>query len=150
MDQSSFEAMFVGIFVLIFVAAVSTTIFLFNEIIEYSENLFDASNKFIGESVLVLDNVKSTNENNIIRGVDALAYVTNFGCYDTNGSTYIYSRKYTENVDLKVKIRLRNLSGAYTRDVDIAGYYKLNIIRTYLDSSIIVELVQYTEAAAGV
>lgn len=146
MDQSAFESLITGTFVLIFVIAISTTVFLFREIIDYSDKVFDASNKFVGESVLVLEYVDPTNKNNIIRGQDALAYVTNYGCYATDGYTYNFSPKYAENYDTKVRVRLKNTSGAYTTAVDINGYYKLNVISLDSDSTIIVELQQYTKA----
>lgn len=149
MEQSAFDALFIGVFVIIFVVALSTTIFLFREIIDYSDEIFDASNKFVGESVLVLEGVDSTNENNIIRGVDALAYVTNYGCYSSN-STYQFSRKYGENKDLKIRIKLKNLNNNITTHVDINGYYKLNMIKQNLNSITTVELKQLTAAQAGV
>lgn len=148
MDQPAYDALFLGVFILIFIAAVTTSLFLFKGILDYSDKVYDASNQFIGESVLSLTGVEATNKYNIIRGKDALAYVTNFGCYDYDGKTYIYSKKYVEDKDLNVKVTLKDLSGNPTKDVKLNGYYKLNIIKQYTDSSISVELYQYTQQNA--
>ena len=145
MDQSAFEALITGTFIVIFVVAISTTIFLFREIIDFSDRVFDASNKITGDSVLVLDGVNTANKDNIIRGVDALAYVTNYGCYNSSG-TYVYSPKYAENFDTKIRVRLEQTNGSLTNVVNTMGYYKLNVQTLQLDGTIIVQLKQYTKA----
>lgn len=145
MDQSAFEALITGTFIVIFVIAISTTIFLFREIIDFSDRVFDASNKITGDSVLVLEGVNTANKDNIIRGVDALAYVTNYGCYNSSG-TYVYSPKYAENFDTKVRVRLEQTNGNLTDVVNVAGYYQLNVQTLQLDGTIIVQLKQYTKA----
>lgn len=145
MDQSAFEALVTGTFIVIFVVAISTTIFLFREIIDFSDRVFDASNKITGDSVLVLDGVNTANKDNIIRGVDALAYVTNYGCYNSSG-TYVYSPKYAENFDTKIRVRLEQTNGSLTNVVNTMGYYKLNVQTLQLDGTIIVQLKQYTKA----
>lgn len=145
MNQSAFEGLITGTFIVVFVVAISTTIFLFREIIDFSDRVFDASNKITGDSVLVLDGVNTANKDNIIRGVDALAYVTNYGCYNSSG-TYIYSPKYAENFDTKIRVRLEQTNGNLTDVVNKMGYYKLTVQTLQTNGTIIVQLRQYTKA----
>ena len=94
MEESAFDAIYIGIYVFIFVIAVTSTIFLCNSISNYSDMAYEFSHKTDNSALIVGSEVQ---RNNIINGEEVINYYYNYikkDKYDGSsdaGSNYIVS-----------------------------------------------------------
>jgi len=94
MEESAFDAIYIGIYVFIFVIAVTSTIFLYNSISNYSDMAYEFSHKTDNSALIVGSEVQ---RNNIINGEEVINYYYNYikkDKYDASsdaGSNYIVS-----------------------------------------------------------
>ncbi len=83
MEDSGFSAMFIAVYVFIFIAATSITVFLFLATINFSEEAYEFGKLTSADSV-VETNVENTE--NTITGAELLTYYYNFVSDDKYGS----------------------------------------------------------------
>lgn len=106
MEESAFEAIYIGIYVFIFVIAVTATIFLYNSISKYSDMAYEFSHKTDNGALIV---GSEASKNNIITGEEVINYYYNYvkkDKYDANNSS---NSNYIVNINLNGKGQTPNL-----------------------------------------
>lgn len=74
MEESSFQAIYTGVYIVIFIAALTTTLYLFNGINSLAENSYNYGNVITGKTV-----IEAPNENELnLNGNDIVSYYFNY------------------------------------------------------------------------
>lgn len=115
MQDSMYEAIYTGVYILIFIIAISVSIFLFYSVYDYSELAFEYQNRTLSDSVTI--NAPS-NKYRLVDGSEVITYFFNYIKHDTYGENV----KKTNYI-----ISIKNISG---REI-VSSNSNANIVNTY-------------------
>ena len=73
MEDSTFQAIYTGVYIFIFVAAVTTTLYMFRNVNELAENAYNYSEVSDSDSV-----IKAPSEEYELSGSDLISYIYNY------------------------------------------------------------------------
>lgn len=106
MEESAFEAIYIGIYVFIFVIAVTSTIFLYNSISDYSDMAYEFSHKSDNGALIVGSEAQ---KNNIINGEEVINYYYNYIKKDKYDGSNEQNSNYVVSINLNGKGQTPNL-----------------------------------------
>lgn len=96
MENSAFEALYTGTYVLVFIVALTITLYLFNSIIDFSELAYEFNVKVEDNSTIIDAPVEA---NRLLTGEEVLSYYYNYVKHD------LYTEKESPinyHVDIKI------------------------------------------------
>lgn len=106
MEESAFDAIYIGIYVFIFVIAVTATIFLYKSISDYSDMAYEFSHKSDNGALIVGSEVQ---RNNIINGEEVINYYYNYIKKDKYDGSNAQNSNYIVSINLNGKGQSPNL-----------------------------------------
>lgn len=115
MQDSSYEGIYIGIYILVFVTAISVSVFLFKGIYDFSEIAFEYKTQVLSENIAVNAPV---NKYRLINGDEVVSYFFNYIKHDIYGS-YSKNQPYV--------IRIKNRAG----NVIVSSDVNTEIIKSY-------------------
>lgn len=105
MEESTFDAIYIGVYVFVFIIAVSSAVFLYQSISEYAEQAYEYSH-MIDSGSLILNT--ETSRNRILTGDEVLNYYYNYVKQDNYGEQKVETN-YTVLINLNSKTETENL-----------------------------------------
>ena len=145
-----YEAIYTGVYVLIFIVSVSISIFLFYSVYDYSELAFEYQNRVLNDSVTV--NAPS-NKYRLVDGSEVISYFFNYIKHDTYGETvkktnYIVTIKNITGRDIVSSVSATNVINSYNfnklvNSINVTSKYVLNYKKEGLND-IYIDLVEAT------
>ena len=108
MEESSFQAIYTGVYIVIFIAALTTTLYLFNGINTLAESSYDYGNVITSHTV-----IEAPDENELnLNGNDIVSYYFNYAKKDKYESGSIPAD--IPNVDLIAETNIINNNYSYS------------------------------------
>ncbi|MDO4282022.1 MAG: hypothetical protein Q4D02_00110 [Clostridia bacterium] len=106
MEESAFDAIYIGIYVFVFVIAVTATMFLYNSISDYADLAYEFSHKIESSGIIEGSEVS---RNKIITGEEVINYYYNYIKRDKYDSSNANNSNYIVNINLNGKGETENL-----------------------------------------
>ena len=131
MEDSAYEAIYTGVYVFIFIIALTVSLLLFNGINEVADLSYEFSNKISGSETLVNVPVE---QNLLLSPSEVLSYYFNYiqkDLYSTefvNSKSGVVATKYNVTIYTKAKDQLNYTNTMLSKDLSIAEV--LNAIGT--------------------
>ena len=98
MEESSFQAIYTGVYIFIFIAALTTTLYMFRNVNELAENAYN-----YGESVTTQSVITAPVEKTNLTKEDLIAYYFNYIKKDKyNNESGQEENAYTQNITLTI------------------------------------------------
>jgi|GEM_PF-1927768 len=99
MEESAYNGLMVGVYVFIFITAISLTIFLFSSTISFSDKAYEYGKVTTGDSII---ETTSAPQNNVITGAELLTYYYNYKSPDKYGEALVpkYDFQDINNIDI--------------------------------------------------
>ncbi len=105
MEDSAFDALYTGTYVLVFIIALTITLYLFNSIIDFSDLAYEFNTKVEDNSTIIDAPVEA---NRLLSGEEVLSYYYNYVKHD------LYSEKVSPvnyNVNIQIGRTTNELAG---------------------------------------
>ncbi len=100
MEESSFQAIYTGVYIFVFIAALTTTLYMFRNVNELAENAYNYGEIATNQSV-----IQAPNEDYKITGEELISYYFN----------YIVKDKYAEEFDKNIELKISGMNvGSYS------------------------------------
>lgn len=149
MEDSAFNAIYTGVYVFIFVIALTATIFLYRSVSEYADVAYDFSHKIDGSALIIGSEVE---RNRILNGDEVINYYYNYIKKDQYGtdkenSKYIVSINLAGN-DEPEKI-LTNTDLSYKELAERIGMnnkYIVNYVKETADQKAIIQITRINQS----
>lgn len=120
MEESSFQAIYTGVYIVVFIAALTTTLYLFNGINTLSENSYEYGNVITGQTLIEAPNYNELN----LDGNDIISYYFNYVKKDRYEASDIPSN--LPSVDMMSNTNISNYNYSYStliNKVQSKNYY---------------------------
>lgn len=148
MEESAFNAIYIGIYVFIFVIAVTATIFLYNSISNYADLSYEFSHKVDSGALIVGSEV---GRNKIISGEEVINYYYNYIKKDkyenNNNSNYIVSinlngKNQTQNLLDNTDMTYKEL----IQKIGVTNKYLVEYVKETKDGKAVINITRVTSA----
>ena len=148
MEESAFDAIYIGIYVFVFVIAVTATMFLYNSISDYADLAYEFSHK-VDEGALIVGS--EVQRNKIITGDEVINYYYNYikrDKYDTaNNSNYIVNinlngKNETERLLTSTNLTYKEL----VQQIGITNKYLVEYVKETSDGKAIINITRVTSS----
>ncbi len=139
MEESAFNAIYIGIYVFVFIIAVTATMFLYNSISDYADLAYEYSHNIDGEPLIIGSEAQ---RNKIITGSEVVNYYYN----------YVKKDKYneTDEIDYIVSINLNGKNETPNMLVNTDLTYKELVQQIGISDNYILEYVGQTADGKGI
>ncbi len=114
MEESSFQAIYTGVYIFVFIAALTTTLYMFRNVNELAENAYNYGEIATNQSV-----IQAPSEDYKITGEELISYYFNYIKKDKYESD---TNEYVQNINLKIdgitnnNLPYRNLLNSISSD----------------------------------
>lgn len=148
MEESAFDAIYIGIYVFVFVIAVTATMFLYNSISDYADLAYEFSHK-VDEGALIVGS--EVQRNKIITGDEVINYYYNYikkDKYDSNNnSNYIVNinlngKNETENLLISTDLTYKEV----VQQIGITNKYLVEYTKETSDGKAIINITRVTSS----
>ncbi len=133
MEESSFQAIYTGVYIFVFIAALTTTLYMFRNVNELAENAYNYGEIATNQSV-----IQAPSEDYKITGEELISYYFNYIKKDKYESD---TNEYIQNIELTIDgVVQKNLSYAeFLGRISLDAEYNIEV-KNIDDGKITVEI----------
>lgn len=145
MEDSSYEALYTGVYIFIFIAALTITLFLFKSVSDVAEKAYEFGNASQSGSVLV--NVP-VDENRYLNGSEVISYVYNyiqgdlFSSQRVNDEYEIVIKNKDGQTVINKRLTVANVYDQINKTINVKSKYILKYDQVNADGKAVITITQ--------